>query len=138
MPGIVLRTAIRAVLKSVAQEQANKAGAVAGLLTTAVSVVSEQADDRSWRMLPERISVARATLPVGTQSIEFQAESGVFRKDIDIGSRFTIIPIRLTGGTIYVGQPNTPGAIAIVEEAAPAAKTAAKRPASRRPAKKAE
>lgn len=36
------RTVIRAVLKSVAQDQANKAGAVVGLLTTVASVVSEQ------------------------------------------------------------------------------------------------
>lgn len=139
MPGIVLRMVIRAVLKSVAQDQANKAGAVAGLLATAASVVSEQADDRSWRMLPERISVARATLPVGMQTIEFQSGSGSFRADVDIGNRFTIIPIRLTGGTVYVGQPNTLGAIAVVEQAeAPAKAPAAKRPPPRRPAKKTE
>ena len=108
-------------------------------LATAASVVSEQADDRSWRMLPERISVARATLPVGMQTIEFQSGSGSFRADVDIGNRFTIIPIRLTGGTVYVGQPNTLGAIAVVEHAeAPAKAPAAKRPPPRRPAKKTE
>lgn len=141
MPGILLRTVIRAVLKSVAQEQANKAGAVVGILTTVASVVSEQADERSWRTLPERISVARATLPIGVQTIELQTESGTFRKDIEIGNRFTIIPIRLSGGAVYVGQPNTPGSLSsIVAEPEPVTKAApAKRPTpARRPVKKPE
>jgi len=53
--------------------------------------------------------VARATLPQGTQVIEFQTGSGSYKKEINIGSRFSIIPIRITDGTVYVGQPNTLG-----------------------------
>ncbi|MBV5337730.1 MAG: hypothetical protein J0653_07280, partial [Deltaproteobacteria bacterium] len=63
MPAILLRTVIRSVLKSLAQDQAYKGGLVLGLAANVATVVSEQADDRSWRTLPERISVARATLP---------------------------------------------------------------------------
>lgn len=70
------------------------------------SVVTEQADDRSWRTLPERISVARAILPHGRQTVEFQTGAGAYRTEVNIGSRFTIVPIRLTGGAVYVGQPN--------------------------------
>lgn len=109
MPGILLRTVIRAVVKSVAQDQAYKGGLALGVLTNVATVVTEQADDRSWRTLPERISVARATLPQGKQTIEFQSGSGSYRKEVDIGNRFTIIPIRITGGTVYVGQPNAIG-----------------------------
>lgn len=109
MPGILLRTVIRAVVKSVAQDQAYKGGLALGVLTNVATVATEQADDRSWRTLPERISVARATLPQGVQTIEFQSGTGSYRKEVNIGNRFTIIPIRLTGGTVYVGQPNTPG-----------------------------
>ncbi|MFZ4536244.1 COG3014 family protein [Propionivibrio sp.] len=109
MPGILLRTVIRAVVKSVATDQAYKGGVVLGVLTNVATVVSEQADDRSWRTLPERISVARSTLPQGKQMIQFQTGTGSYSKEVDIGSRFTIIPIRITGGTVYVGQPNTLG-----------------------------
>ncbi|MEI7429379.1 MAG: hypothetical protein WCL27_02915 [Betaproteobacteria bacterium] len=135
MPGILLRTVIRAVLKSVAQEQANKGGLVVGLVANVAAVVSEQADDRSWRTLPERISVARATLPQGTQMIEFQTGNGSFRKEVVIGERFTIVPIRLTGGTVYLGQPNTLGSISPSMAAEP--KPPVRKPA-RRPAKQAE
>lgn len=141
MPGILLRTVIRAVVKSVAQDQAYKGGLVLGVLTNVATVVTEQADDRSWRTLPERISVARATLPQGTQMIEFQTGSGSYKKEINIGSRFSIIPIRITDGTVYVGQPNTLGAdlselpeIAEVQPAKPV--PAAKKAPVKRPIKK--
>jgi len=135
MPGILLRTVIRAVLKSVAQEQANKGGLVVGLVANVAAVVSEQADDRSWRTLPERISVARATLPQGTQMIEFQTGNGSFRKEVVIGERFTIVPIRLTGGTVYLGQSNTLGSLSPI--LAPEPKPPVKKPA-RKPVKQAE
>ncbi len=126
---------IRAVLKSVVQEQADKVDPVVGLVAKVAGVVSEQADDRSWRTLPESISVARTTLPQGAQIIEFQTENGSFRKEVTIGERFAIIPIRLTGGTVYVGQPNTLGAI--TPTSGVESKPTVKKPA-RKPAKKAE
>ena len=109
MPGILLRTSIRAVVKSVTQDAANKGGMVLGLLANVATVVTEQADERSWRTLPERISVARATLPQGSQTISFQTASGPYKKEVVIGNRFTIIPIRIASGAVYVGQPNILG-----------------------------
>lgn len=140
MPGILLRTVIRAVLKSVAQDQANKGGLVLGLAANVAAVVSEQADDRSWRTLPERISVARATLPQGVQTIEFQTGNGVFRKEIEIANRFTIIPVRITGGAVFLGQPNIPGSVSsMVTEPEPVVNPKpARRPPAKRPVKKVE
>ena len=109
MPGILLRTAIRAIVKSVAQDQAYKSNFALGVVTNVATVATEQADDRSWRTLPERISVARATLPQGKQIVEFQTGSGTYRKEVVIGERFTIIPIRIAGGAVYVGQPSVLG-----------------------------
>ena len=106
MPGIILRTVIRAGLKSVVQEQANKAHWIAGMIANVVSVSTEQADDRNWRTLPERISIARAILPQGRQIIEFQTQGGHYRTEADVSGRFTIVPIRFTGNAVYVGQPN--------------------------------
>ena len=139
MPGILLRTTIRAVLKSLAQDQANKGGLVLGLVSNVAAVVSEQADDRSWRTLPERISVARATLPVGVQTLEIQTDNGILRKEVEIGNRFTIVPIRLSGGAAYVGQPNVPGSMAVVAEPEPVVKPqSGKRQPAKRPPKKTE
>jgi hypothetical protein len=141
MPGILLRSVIRAVLKSVAQEQANKGGLALGLIASVSSVVSEQADDRSWRTLPERISVARATLPQGRQMVEFQTGAGTYKKEVDIGSSFSIIPIRITGGAVFVGQPNIMGRVIPEVVAEPEPKKVIKKPVSKplsKPVKKAQ
>ena len=135
MPSILLRTVVRAVVKSAVQDQAYKGGLGLGLLTNVATVVTEQADERSWRTLPERISVARATLPQGRQTIEFQTGNGSFKQEVNIGSRFTIIPIRITGGTVYVGQSNTLGSDLPEIKAVPEPKKAVRKPA---PVKKAE
>ncbi|MEI7430613.1 MAG: hypothetical protein WCL27_09165, partial [Betaproteobacteria bacterium] len=108
MPGIILRTVIRAGFKAVVQDQAEKAHWIAGLIAKAVTVTTEQADDRSWRTLPEKISVVRASLPHGRHTIEFQTNAGTYRTDMEASGRFTIVPIRLTGAAVYVGQPNLP------------------------------
>ena len=95
------------------------------------------------RQLPERISVARATLPQGVQTIEFQTGTGAFKKEVEIGNRFTIIPIRITGGAVYIGQPSVPatglpGVVAEQEAAKPVVKPPARKPVTKSPAKKAE
>ena len=105
MPGIILRTVIRAGLKSFVQERAEKAHWLAGLIAKVATVATEQADDRCWRTLPERISIARASLPPGVHGIEFQTNAGTYTTTIEASGRFSIVPIRLTGSAVYVGQP---------------------------------
>ena len=127
LPGIVMRTTVRAIAKSVAQDQAaKKGGTAAGLLVAVASVVTEQADERSWRTLPERISVARAILPYGKQTLEFQTGKGIYRTEINIGNRFTVVPIRLTGGAVMVGEQNVISAMPAVQERPAKGKTGAK------------
>jgi len=92
-------------------------------------VVTEQADERSWRTLPERISVARATLPQGSQTIEFQTGTGTYRKEVVIGNRFTIIPIRIASGAVYVGQTNILGSG--LSDVGVSGKPASKKPAKK-------
>lgn len=106
LPGIMGRTLVRAVAKSALQYQAQKnGGAAAGLIAGIASVVTEQADERAWRTLPERLAVARAILPRGVVPIEFQSGAGTYKTEIIVGKKVTVIPIRLANGAVYVGQP---------------------------------
>jgi hypothetical protein len=128
LPGIMLRTGIRAIVKSVIQDQAQKkAGLAGGLVAGVVSVATEQADERSWRTLPERVSVARAIIPYGTLPLEFQTGTGVHRAEITIGNRFTVVPIRLTGGAVMVGEQNVPGVMPTIVPDATRSKAKGKR-----------
>lgn len=128
LPGIMGRTVVRAIAKSALQYQAQKnGGPVAGLLAGIASVVTEQADERAWRTLPERLAVARAILPRGTLPIEFQTGAGVYRTEVTVGERLTVIPIRLANGAVYVGQPRIEaGAGTFIEEPVKPAKRKAK------------
>lgn len=106
LPGIIGRTVVRAIAKSALQYQAQKkGGAVAGLITGIASVVTEQADERAWRTLPARLAVARAVLPRGTAAVEFDTGRGVYRGEVQVGNRVTVIPIRLTEANVFIGQP---------------------------------
>lgn len=142
LPSIMLRTTVRAIAKSIAQDQAQKrGGAVLGAVMTVASVVTEQADERAWRTLPERVSVARVTLPYGKLPVEFQTGKGTYRTEVNIGNRFTIVPIHLTGGAVFVGEQNVAKAQAVVADSEPVEPPAshAKRPAkaAAKPAKNA-
>jgi hypothetical protein len=112
LPGILGRTAVRAVIKSVLQYQAEKKGnAAAKLAATVATVATERADERSWRTLPASLSIARAILPLGEQAIEFRTHNGIYRGTIKIEGTMTIVPIRLSGNFVYVGQRDARGAL---------------------------
>lgn len=106
LPGILGRTVVRAIVKSAAQQQAQKSGgAVLGLVAAVASVVTEQSDERAWRTLPDKLAIARAVLPKGRHTLEFNTPAGTHRAEVEVANRMTIVPIRLTGGAIFVGQP---------------------------------
>lgn len=67
--GILLRTLVRVVGKYLAYRAANKENEVLGLLTNLAGVLTEQADTRSWRTLPNQIFMVRMPLPAGTHTL---------------------------------------------------------------------
>lgn len=111
LPGIIGRTAIRGILKGGVQYAAQKkAGVLGGIAAGVATVATEQADERSWRTLPARLSIARAILPVGEQAIEFRTGRGVYRGTVAVGSgKVNIVPIRIAGDFVYVGQQEAKG-----------------------------
>jgi uncharacterized protein len=72
---VVAKMISRAVAKQVAARKAEKElGPAAGLLAQVAALVTEQADLRSWAMLPERISVA--VIPAGQGRHEMTIRQG--------------------------------------------------------------
>jgi hypothetical protein len=108
MPGMVLRGFTRAIAKGVMQEQLEKnAGPWGGLIGAVASAVTEQADDRMWRMLPGRVYLARAHLPPGEHTIMVAGRSF---GPIKIEGQYALVPLRLyeslnlTGAVALLGQ----------------------------------
>ncbi|MBF0184737.1 MAG: hypothetical protein HQM06_10170 [Magnetococcales bacterium] len=109
MPGIILRSFVRAAARGVAQQQTNKKGSEWASLAIMVSgLVLESADERSWRTLPATMQLGRAALRPGKYTLRFPAANGTLVSvPVEIGGRYQVIPLRVVGNTLYVAS--TPG-----------------------------
>ena len=113
MPGIMLRAAIRSTAKGVAQyqllqqgrKQDNAALAIAALAMTIGSVVTESADERTWRTLPSEIGIARGRLPAGTHTITLQTPEGVRNVQLNLSGRYIVVDLRLLRRQLFVQPP---------------------------------
>lgn len=104
MPGIIVRGILRAAAKTLAQKALMDQGggvALAGIALNIANVITESADERTWRMLPATISIARITLPSGKHDITI----GSSKQSIDIQGSHAIVVTRLLGNQTYWSQP---------------------------------
>jgi len=66
IPGMLLKTVARALSKELARHQARKQGGdLVGWAVNLLNITTEQADTRSWFLLPRRIGLVKLTVPVG-------------------------------------------------------------------------
>lgn len=111
MPGMVLRGVTRAIAKAVLQDQlAKNAGAFGAIAGMVASVITEQADDRMWRMLPGRVYVARGYLPPGMHKLVIDGRE--VGGEIKIDGQYAMVPIRLYDDSIVQGDVMAFGQIA--------------------------
>lgn len=76
MPGIITRMVIRSSLKAVAgHEMQRQMGLAAGLAATVALALLEQADLRSWLLLPRYGQIARVHLPAGEHQLNLAPRS---------------------------------------------------------------
>jgi hypothetical protein len=90
--GIVKLTATREVERA-ATKKDEVAGWIAGRALNLAGNLLERADTRSWSLLPNRISVARFTLPAGEHHVRVEVldEGGEVAQTVDLG-RVTLQP----------------------------------------------
>ena len=78
MPGLMLRTVARVVVKKMAAKEAGKENSLVGFMTDIAGIVTEVADTRSWSSLPATIQIARLAVPAGEQSLSIPMRENVF------------------------------------------------------------
>jgi hypothetical protein len=113
MPSIMLRGAIRSTAKAAtqyalqhqSQKQNNMGLAIAALAVTIGSVVTESADERTWRTLPSEIGIARARLPPGTHTITLQTPGGTRSIELKLSGRYAVVGLRMLRGQLFVQAP---------------------------------
>jgi hypothetical protein len=105
MPGIILRGVLRAAIKTASQQALmssnNSYAMLAGVALNAVNVITESADERTWRTLPSAINVARFSMPTGKH--EFSLGSN--KKIIDVNGAHAVVIARVIGNQVYWSQP---------------------------------
>jgi hypothetical protein len=109
MPGIILRTSVRAISRSVAQKQLNDVNPLAGLAVGLASAITEGADERTWRTLPDSTRIARLRLKKG----EHRLNLGGQPVQVTVAQDYQVIALRTVGSQIF-----TAGAAALVAPAA--------------------
>ena len=68
-PIVLLRTLIRGLLKYLTFKEADKKNAIVGSIVNLAGAITESADTRSWKSLPNQIYMVRLQLPEGTHRL---------------------------------------------------------------------
>ena len=105
MTGIILRGILRAAVKTASQQALmssnNSYAVLAGVALNAVNVITESADERTWRTLPSTINVARFSLPRGKHEFIL----GSRKQTLDINGSHAVIVARVINNQVYWSQP---------------------------------
>ncbi|ROL67365.1 COG3014 family protein [Pseudomonas vranovensis] len=105
MPGIILRTSVRAITRGVAQKQLNDANPLAGLALGIASTITEGADTRTWRTLPDETQVARVRLRQGEHQLSLPSSLGGSQVSVKIDRPFQVVTLRVVGNQVFAGGP---------------------------------
>lgn len=129
MPGIIVRSSIRAIVKGVAQKaiddnasRMGMAGLFVSIAAKAATFASEVADERAWRTLPGFFSIGRTQLAEGTHKVSLQTPGGLQTREIQVSGSHAVISLRTSGSSLYLAQsPYIPtmGAVVTQEFASP-------------------
>ncbi len=137
LPGMQMRTAVRAIGKGLVQDQVNRQlGPLAGLMANiVVAATDSDADDRMWRSLPGRVFVARSLVPPGEYDVRIPgvAEEG---QKLAVQGRYMVVPVRVFKTRTYFGKPVHFGNAGVAEQVAEPEKKVVKARPVRRPAVK--
>lgn len=116
MPGIILRTSVRAITRSVAQKQLNDVNPLAGLAVGIASAITEGADERTWRTLPDSTRVARLRLSKGEHQLELAGQPVRILVEHD----YQVVTLRSIGSQLFVaGNARKPAGSSLQASATP-------------------
>jgi len=104
-PILFVKQIARTTLKAAATHQIDRQrGSGTAFLASIISLITEQADLRTWSTLPKQVQVARLTAPSGTSEVEIDAlpTGGNARLDIPAGAKHVIVLVRAPDGVLTI------------------------------------
>lgn len=103
MPGIILRTSVRAASRSAAQNRLNEVNPLAALVVGLASAITEGADERTWRTLPDSTRIARLRLKKG----EHRLSLGGQQVQIQVAQDYQVVALRTVGHQLFTAGAAT-------------------------------
>ncbi|OLS63178.1 COG3014 family protein [Pseudomonas putida] len=97
MPGIILRSTVRAATRVVAQKKLNETNPMAGLVLGLAAAITEGADTRTWRTLPNETLVTRVRLSQG----EHRLSLGSGKVAVTIDRPYQVVALRVIGNQLF-------------------------------------
>ena len=102
IPNIFIRNIARAARDVATQQIAcNTGGTLLNLATVLTEVVFNQADERTWVMLPSKIYATRLNLPMGKHVITVYTGLGPQALSVNLTQRYQVITYRQIGNQVY-------------------------------------
>lgn len=110
LPGIIVRSTLRAASKGAMQHAASQSDSPLVLLVAiAATVVTESADERIWRSLPADIAIGRVALPPGQHKAELVTSAGTREIEFEVQGPYSIVTLRTAeSGDVFLAQATTP------------------------------
>lgn len=105
MPGIILRTTVRAATRTLAQKKMNETNPTAALVMGIASAVVEGADTRTWRTLPDETLVARVHVPQGEHQLSLPLGPGGSQINVKIDQPYQVVSLRVLGARVFATGP---------------------------------
>jgi hypothetical protein len=107
MPLMIARSMVRMAVSGAAQEAAERSdssgvGALIGLAIGVASAASASTDTREWRTLPAYISLARASVRSGAQTIAIDTPQGRFSANVTLNGPYAVVIARPLGNQLQV------------------------------------
>lgn len=96
MPGILVRTTLRAIAKQTLQRELNERSPGLGAISTVYSLLSEQPDLRAWTNLPAQVLLQRLSLPAGAQRVDIPGMPSLL-VDVPAGRRVLLHVVTAPG-----------------------------------------
>lgn len=110
LPGIIVRSTLRAASKGAMQHAASQSDSPLVLLVAiAATVVTESADERIWRSLPANIAIGRVSLPPGRHKAELVTSAGAREIEFEVQGPYSIVTLRTAeDGNVFLAYATTP------------------------------
>lgn len=103
MPHIIMRNITAAIRNiSMSSISCNQGSSLLNLASMVTNSFLDNADERTWVLLPSKVYLSRFELPFGKHNLQININGDTLNKEINIDRPYQIINMRVIGDKLYI------------------------------------